>query len=1081
MILLRRAIDFIIRYRFLTSVVLLAMLCYSIFAIMGTCYRENIFDILPFRDSNITKYKEISESFGQKNLLYFAIESDSKNIEEVSFLLRENLKENLSFSNYSLSWFNNEHINTLLNAFPTVFNSDIQSYFEKNISKEELSKRIKFFKEKLVVAPSAQLKNIFVSDPVGILSLWGQMLKDTTFKRALDLYKDGNLVSPSGALLLTAEIKFETSDIEDSAKLVEKIERIVSQIEDKSKVDIYWSGACRIAAENYSIAKKDTRFCIVATMLAMLLITLLSFKNRKFAFIALIPSGLGAVLGFAIAEMIFPEISPMAAAFAGISVGVSIDYAIHILSRLDSFSKIDSQNALETSLHFAKPISIVAGSTLIAFCVMAIFGESGFIQIGVLGGLGIFISAILCIFILPAILIGFKLNSGGVALIANFSKYLWDFCIKNKKAITYLYIFFTLSISFGVFYLYFDGSPNSFNGLGESARFDNKKLGEHWGSLKDSSSIAIFADSFDELKNFNFKLEKFLGTYKGIEFVGVSKLLPTSEQESENIERWKSFWTLERREIFRENLKAVCFENGVNFKIFSKNFELWNLSSQSVPSEFYTKIFKNRFGIIKSKYAFLIPFEFSNSVNKNVFVQDLQKLIPNSVLIDNKYISDCISQKSSQWLLFFASGAFVLVAVYLFVIFKRISLVGLVLLPVIIGLLWTFVTMGIFGIPINMVNSVFVIFAVCLAQDYAVFMIYDYKQNSSCVESIRSTMVSALTTSVAFGVLAFAEHPVLQSLGIVAGLSIVFIYLSSLILIPYFLLDTSSCKKNSPLSWNGKTHGGYFGNLCFVMLLKLGLIPAYTLLIFVSAFFTVFRAKLCIYARKYLELVLKRKVGVFSLNLYKLNFTFGMSMIDRVAYFADSKKIRIEDNAESVIKSALSKGKGVLILTSHVGGWQISSGELLKYGVPVGLVGAKMEDEKIARLFDSQIKRSSPIYIGSMGDASGFLTAYSQLKSGGIVAMHADRYVGGRFETIEFFGKKVRVPSACYKLAEKSGAEIVQVVCIKKSFATYCMNAFKIDLSKGESKASEAFFGNLEKVLKENPYQWFNFFDFWGQ
>ena len=206
------------------------------------------------------------------------------------------------------------------------------------------------------------------------------------------------------------------------------------------------------------------------------------------------------------------------------------------------------------------------------------------------------------------------------------------------------------------------------------------------------------------------------------------------------------------------------------------------------------------------------------------------------------------------------------------------------------------------------------------------------------------------------------------------------------------------------------------------MLLKLGLIPAYTLLIFVSAFFTVFRAKLCIYGRKYLELVLKRKVGVFSLSLYKLNFTFGMSMIDRVAYFADSKKIRIEDNAESVIKSVLSKGKGVLILTSHVGGWQISSGELLKYGVPVGLVGAQLEDEKIARLFDSQIKRSSPIYIGSMGDASGFLTAYSQLKGGGIVAMHADRYVGGRFETIEFFGKKVRVPSACYKLAKTSAA-----------------------------------------------------------
>ena len=47
--------------------------------------------------------------------------------------------------------------------------------------------------------------------------------------------------------------------------------------------------------------------------------------------------------------------------------------------------------------------------------------------------------------------------------------------------------------------------------------------------------------------------------------------------------------------------------------------------------------------------------------------------------------------------------------------------------------------------------------------------------------------------------------------------------------------------KKNKISWTGKSYGGYWGTLSFALLLRVGILPAYVLLVFVSAFFVVFR------------------------------------------------------------------------------------------------------------------------------------------------------------------------------------------------------------------------------------------------
>ncbi len=284
---------------------------------------------------------------------------------------------------------------------------------------------------------------------------------------------------------------------------------------------------------------------------------------------------------------------------------------------------------------------------------------------------------------------------------------------------------------------------------------------------------------------------------------------------------------------------------------------------------------------------------------------------------------------------------------------------------------------------------------------------------------------------------------------------------------------------NDKINWTGKSFGGYFGNLCFLKLLKIGMYPAYTLLVFVAAYFQIFRSSVCAGARVFLEKVLGRKVGVFSRELYKLLFSFGVCLLDRTSYLIGSDKIIIADDCEDLINSIISKGSGVVVLSAHVGGWAIAGANLEKYGRKVFVAGTNGEDPRLRELAEKVAKRGK-LAVSSDG-AAGNIEAYSVLKNGGIVALHADRFAGGRYEQVDFFGSSVRAPVAAYALARAAKVPVIQTVCFREKLFNYRMKAFapiNVEEKSNKECASE-FMSNLESALREYPYQWFNFYDFW--
>lgn len=295
--------------------------------------------------------------------------------------------------------------------------------------------------------------------------------------------------------------------------------------------------------------------------------------------------------------------------------------------------------------------------------------------------------------------------------------------------------------------------------------------------------------------------------------------------------------------------------------------------------------------------------------------------------------------------------------------------------------------------------------------------------------------------------------------------------------------------ENKNIRWSGKSYGGRFGNACFAFLLRIGRTPAYALLVFVAAFFMLFRRRQCAESSKYLSVIFGKNIPPVSKQSYAHLFSFGRSIIDKQAYFSGAN-VEIDDKARAEIEKILEKGKGCVAVSSHIGGWAIAGGELAQYPCPTGVIGVSAEHEYISKMEEAHRRRNLPKMIATADDPFAMLAGLGILRKNGVVSVHGDRYIAGKFASVDFLGKKARFPVSAYALAEKSGASIAIVFCTREKSGAYTISVSRTiepsslpgaSFQERSSAYAQAYADDIAKTLKSHPYQWYNFYPFWLQ
>ena len=288
--------------------------------------------------------------------------------------------------------------------------------------------------------------------------------------------------------------------------------------------------------------------------------------------------------------------------------------------------------------------------------------------------------------------------------------------------------------------------------------------------------------------------------------------------------------------------------------------------------------------------------------------------------------------------------------------------------------------------------------------------------------------------------------------------------------------------------WEGKSKGNKAGYQIFVWILKnFGVKPAYVVLWFVAFYFFLFSGKSSrhIYSLYHTKLGYSRLSSI--LKLYKNYYLLGQGIIDKVVVMSGIKNNFTYDfDGEENLREIASLQKGGILLSAHIGNWDIAGHLLKRIETKIHIVMFDGEHKQIKEYLATVTGEKSINIIFIKNDLSHIFQISEAFKNNELVCIHADRFMeGNKTLATDFLGETARFPMGPFVLAAKFKVPVSFVFAVKESSLHYHLFAGKIKnydhLKKDEvmKELLKDFASEMEIKLKDYPEQWFNYYNFW--
>ena len=288
--------------------------------------------------------------------------------------------------------------------------------------------------------------------------------------------------------------------------------------------------------------------------------------------------------------------------------------------------------------------------------------------------------------------------------------------------------------------------------------------------------------------------------------------------------------------------------------------------------------------------------------------------------------------------------------------------------------------------------------------------------------------------------------------------------------------------------WQGKSKGTPLGYRIFVWVLKtFGVLPAYFLLRFVVFYYFLFSFK----SSRQIYSLYHRKLGYSKflsvIKVYKNYYLFGQGLIDKVVVMSGIKnKFSFDFDGEENLRKIAALKKGGILLSAHIGNWDVAGHLLKRLETPVNIVLYDGEHEQIKEYLEMVTGKMGVNIIVIKNDLSHIYTISDAFSRNELVCMHADRFIdGNKTLTTRFLGEMARFPMGPFLLASRFKVPVTFVFAVKEKRMHY--HFFASEIKEYTDPVKEVvmqemladFTAEMEKKVKKYPEQWFNYYNFW--
>jgi len=177
------------------------------------------------------------------------------------------------------------------------------------------------------------------------------------------------------------------------------------------------------------------------------------------------------------------------------------------------------------------------------------------------------------------------------------------------------------------------------------------------------------------------------------------------------------------------------------------------------------------------------------------------------------------------------------------------------------------------------------------------------------------------------------------------------------------------------------------------------------------------------------------------------------------------------------IEDVMSKGKGAVLVTGHIGNWELAGAYVAARGVPLDAIVRGMANP----LFDAYLNHTREV-IGMtvVHDSEAVRRTPRSLRAGRAVAFVADQGVMGLASTfVPFFGRPAKTPRGAAVFALRFDVPVVFVVALRKPNGRYRIVVERIEAPQTGERDRDVdaivarFTQHLEKWVRAVPAQYF--------
>lgn len=194
-----------------------------------------------------------------------------------------------------------------------------------------------------------------------------------------------------------------------------------------------------------------------------------------------------------------------------------------------------------------------------------------------------------------------------------------------------------------------------------------------------------------------------------------------------------------------------------------------------------------------------------------------------------------------------------------------------------------------------------------------------------------------------------------------------------------------------------------------------------------------------------------------------------------IAQFLKHARERVRFSGLEVLDRAFARGKGVILVISHLGSWEYLA--LLPYlkGYPCSVIGKPTRNPYLYKWIRDLRSQSGLVHIDKNEAAKKSL---GELRKNHLVAILIDQWAGDEGIISEFFGVLSSSTSIPARFARKTGSALVPAYCVRLARGRYEIQIKPEIVITGEEtgdwekRTTDALNRQLEDQIQRYPEQW---------